>query len=236
MKKQIPNVFTMLNMASGLMALVFILENNFVYGAVFVFLGIVFDFFDGFAARLLKVQSALGLQLDSMADMVTSGVVPGLVVFKLLSMNPINNDYISMIGFVLTLAAGLRLAKFNIDTRQSNSFIGLPTPAMSIFVVSLPLVVIYGDWQWLNVLITSNLFLIAMVLILSYLMNSEIPLFALKFKVFSWEENKIKYIFLILAILMIILLRVTAIPLIILMYVLLSMVDNLLELKSKPVV
>lgn len=236
MKNQIPNIFTMLNMASGLVALIFILKNDFVYGAVFVFLGIFFDFFDGFLARLLKVQSPFGLQLDSMADMVTSGVVPGLVVFKLLSLNPINNEYFAMIGFILTLAAGLRLAKFNLDIRQSDSFIGLPTPAMSIFVMSIPLVVFYGNSEWLNIFITSNLFLVLMVVVLSFLMNSEIPLFALKFKVFNWKKNKFKYIFLMISTTMLLLINVTAIPLIVVIYITLSILENFLEKKTKTLV
>jgi CDP-diacylglycerol--serine O-phosphatidyltransferase len=216
-------------MTSGLIALIFVFENQLVYAAFFVFLGIFFDFFDGFFARLLHVQSPLGLQLDSLADLITSGVVPGITVYKILSINPTNGEYIPYIGLLLTLAAGYRLAKFNIDTRQSVSFIGLPTPAMSIFIMSLPLVVIYGKYEELSQWIVSERFLIATVIVLSYLMNSELHLFALKFKSFNWNDNNIKYIFLFIIILLFWLLNVIAIPLIIVSYVILSMIIKLFD-------
>ena len=154
LKKQIPNILTLGNMFCGTLATVFAIKGDFVTTALLVAIGIGFDFFDGFAARILNVQGELGKQLDSLADMVTSGVVPGLVMMQLL-INVFNSDAVGSfgvddfaktesnfpyIGLLLTLFAGYRLAKFNIDERQSDSFIGLPTPAMSLFVVSLPLI------------------------------------------------------------------------------------------------
>jgi CDP-diacylglycerol--serine O-phosphatidyltransferase len=233
MKRYIPNLFTFLNMGSGLIALIFVFQNHFESAALFVFLGIFFDFFDGFFARMFKVQSAVGLQLDSLADMITSGVVPGAVVFFMLQMNVNENllfassrwyNYMPYLGFILTLAAGYRLAKFNIDTRQTVSFIGVPTPAMSIFVLSLPLVALHSNIQILVHLVQSTGFLIATVFVFSYLMNCELPLFALKFKSFDWQSNAEKYVFMGISILLLIILGVTAFPLIIILYILISMV------------
>lgn len=220
-------------MGSGLIALIFVFQNHFESAALFVFMGIFFDFFDGFFARMLKVQSAVGLQLDSLADMITSGVVPGAVVFIMLQMNVNENllfassrwyNYMPYLGFILTLAAGYRLAKFNIDTRQTISFIGVPTPAMSIFVMSLPLVAMHSNIQILVHLVQSTGFLIATVFVFSYLMNCELPLFALKFKSFDWQSNAEKYVFMGISILLLIILGVTAFPLLIILYILISMV------------
>jgi CDP-diacylglycerol--serine O-phosphatidyltransferase len=242
MKKYIPNLFTFLNMGSGLVALIYVFQNQYDWAAIFVFLGIFFDFFDGFFARLFKVQSALGLQLDSLADMVTSGVVPGLVVFGMLQMNVNEHllfasskwyNYLPYLGFILTLAAGYRLAKFNVDTRQTVSFIGVPTPAMSIFVLSLPLVAMHSDIQILVHLVQSTGFLIATVFVFSYLMNCELPLFALKFKSFDWQSNVEKYVFMGISILLLMVLGVTAFPLLIILYILISMILFWLN-KQKP--
>jgi CDP-diacylglycerol---serine O-phosphatidyltransferase len=242
MKRYIPNLFTFLNMGSGLIALIFVFQNHFESAALFVFLGVFFDFFDGFFARIFKVQSAIGLQLDSLADMITSGVVPGAVVFFMLQMNVNENllfadsrwyNYMPYLGFVLTMAAGYRLAKFNIDTRQTVSFIGVPTPAMSIFVLSLPLVAMHSDIQILVHLVQSTGFLIATVFVFSYLMNCELPLFALKFKSFDWQSNAEKYIFMGISILLLIILGVTAFPLLIILYILISTILFWLN-KQKP--
>lgn len=242
MKRYIPNLFTFLNMGSGLIALIFVFQNHFESAALFVFLGIFFDFFDGFFARMFKVQSAVGLQLDSLADMITSGVVPGAVIFFMLQMNVNENllfassrwyNYMPYLGFILTLAAGYRLAKFNIDTRQTVSFIGVPTPAMSIFVLSLPLVAMHSNIQILVHLVQSTGFLIATVFVFSYLMNCELPLFALKFKSFDWQSNAEKYIFMGISFLLLIILGVTAFPLLIILYILISMVLFWLN-KQKP--
>jgi CDP-diacylglycerol---serine O-phosphatidyltransferase len=229
-------------MGSGLIALIFVFQNHFESAALFVFLGVFFDFFDGFFARIFKVQSAIGLQLDSLADMITSGVVPGAVVFFMLQMNVNENllfadsrwyNYMPYLGFVLTMAAGYRLAKFNIDTRQTVSFIGVPTPAMSIFVLSLPLVAMHSDIQILVHLVQSTGFLIATVFVFSYLMNCELPLFALKFKSFDWQSNAEKYIFMGISILLLIILGVTAFPLLIILYILISTILFWLN-KQKP--
>ena len=234
-KKHIPNLITLGNLFCGTIATIYAVQADFVFAGLFVILGILFDFFDGFAARLFHVSGELGKQLDSLADMVTSGVVPGIIMLKLIEVNTINasNSFfddsilgISLVGLVLTLGACYRLAKFNIDTRQSDSFIGLPTPAMSLFVISLPLIQEYSNIEFALNLITNNYFLITITILLTYLMNAQLPLFSLKFKDYSVKNNLIKYVFLIASLLMIILLQYISIPLIIIVYVVLSVISN----------
>ncbi len=251
LKRYIPNLFTLGNLFCGTLATIYAIAGNYEATAFLVVLGIVFDFFDGFLARIFGVTGELGKQLDSLADMVTSGVVPGVVMFSLLNNNSFlvdqllssamdiniyNKDttpidyYISYLGFVLTLAACYRLAKFNIDTRQSDSFIGLPTPAMSLFIVSLPLIQMHTNIQFVSDLVSNNYVLIGITLILSVLMNAELPLFSLKFKSFGIKENMLKYIFLFISLVMIITLHYLSVPLIIILYVLLSIVSNRMSL------
>jgi CDP-diacylglycerol--serine O-phosphatidyltransferase len=234
-KKHIPNLITLGNLFCGTIATIYAVQADFVFAGLFVILGIVFDFFDGFAARLFNVSGELGKQLDSLADMVTSGVVPGIIMLKLIEVNTINasNSFfdnsilgISLVGLVLTLGACYRLAKFNIDTRQSDSFIGLPTPAMSLFVISLPLIQEYSNIEFALNLITNNYFLITITILLTYLMNAQLPLFSLKFKDYSIKNNLIKYVFLIASLLMIVFLQYISIPLIIIVYVVLSVISN----------
>jgi CDP-diacylglycerol---serine O-phosphatidyltransferase len=234
-KKHIPNLITLGNLFCGTVATIYAVQADFVFAGLFVILGIVFDFFDGFAARLFNVSGELGKQLDSLADMVTSGVVPGIIMLKLIEVNTFNasNSFfdnsiigISLVGLVLTLGACYRLAKFNIDTRQSDSFIGLPTPAMSLFVISLPLIQEYSNIEFALNLITNNYFLITITILLTYLMNAQLPLFSLKFKDYSIKNNLIKYVFLIASLLMIVFLQYISIPLIIIVYVVLSVISN----------
>ncbi len=230
-KKHLPNILTLGNLLCGTIAVIFAVQGDFLSAALFVVLGIVFDFLDGFVARLLNVSGELGKQLDSLADMVTSGVVPGIVMLQLLNNKPVTeldfSNYVPYIGLLLTLAACYRLAIFNLDTRQTNSFIGLPTPAMSLFVIALPLIPMYSDNQFFIELVQNNYFLIAVTLLLSYLMNAEIPLFSLKFKSFGLKKNKLKYFFLLASMALMLSLEVIAIPLVIVLYVLLSVGSNL---------
>ena len=237
MKKHIPNIITLGNLFCGTLATIYAIQQDFVTTAWLVIAGIVFDFFDGFAARLLNVQGELGKQLDSLADMVTSGVVPGIVMLQLLN-NVFNTDAIGYfgsgtevvtksffpyLGLLLTLFAGYRLANFNIDERQSDSFIGLPTPAMSLFVISLPLIAQFSDISFFTGLVLNKYFLIIITVLLSIVMNAELPLFALKFKEYSFQKNAIKYIFLIACVALLITLQFVAIPLIIMLYVAISL-------------
>lgn len=234
-KKHIPNLITLLNLFCGCIALIFAFHRNFEMAFGFVALGIFLDFFDGFFARLFKVSSPLGLQLDSLADMVTSGVAPGLVMYQLMlkgdSFDVANVEVFPFLGFLITLGSCYRLANFNIDTRQTDSFIGLPTPANTLFIMSLPLVLIHTDSLPVIELLTNEWVLLAITLFSAYILNAEIPLFSLKVKNFTFADNKIRILFLSLAVVMLLLLQYAAIPLVILTYVLLSVANNKLSKK-----
>lgn len=228
LKKHIPNFITLLNLFCGCIALVMVADLKFDLALYFVALGIFFDFFDGFFARKFNVAGPLGVQLDSLADMVTSGVVPGYVMFQILKQyNEYDCDYLPYFGFIITLGACYRLANFNIDTRQSDSFIGLPTPANTLFIVSLPLV----SNSFVDPIIQNIGVLLAITAVSAYIMNAEIPLFSLKIKNFSFQKYKLQIGFLVASILMIATLQFLAVPLIILTYVLLSVANNILAKK-----
>jgi CDP-diacylglycerol--serine O-phosphatidyltransferase len=214
------------------MAVLFAVNDRMEYAAAFVVLGIVFDFFDGFFARLLKVQSEVGLQLDSLADMVTSGVVPGIVMYKLLLHSnglPWGADFqaqgsmMAYLGFGITLASAYRLAKFNVDDRQTGSFIGLPTPANTLFILSLPLILKYGDLAFAKAALENVYVLLGLTALSCYLLNAELPLFSLKMKSWGFKENAIRYIFLLVSVILIITMKFVAMPVVILLYVLLSL-------------
>jgi CDP-diacylglycerol--serine O-phosphatidyltransferase len=233
-KKHIPNIITLLNLFCGCIALVFASELNFEMTFYFVCLGIFLDFFDGFFARLFKVSSPLGLQLDSLADMVTSGIVPGFVMFVLLQkcQNPIApNLFLPYLGFIIALGSCYRLANFNIDTRQTDSFIGLPTPANALFIISLPLVLKYSDSFAVLEILTDQWFLLTVTLFSAYILNAEIPLFSLKIKDFSFKKNALQIGFLSLSVLLLAFFQFLGIPLVIIAYVLLSVLNNRFQKK-----
>ena len=241
-KRHVPNIITLLNLLCGSIATIFAVQGNLVMAAIFVGLGIFFDFFDGLAARLLNVKSELGLQLDSLADMITSGVVPGIVMFQLFrkalpgsgvtvgdwqagqDLVDFSFPILSLTGLLITLASGYRLAKFNIDDRQLDSFIGLPTPANALLILSLPLILIFQPHPELVTIILNPWFLLALTLFSSYMLNAEVPLFALKFNTWGFSANKIRYLFLLFCLLLLIFLHFAAIPVIIISYVILSIV------------
>jgi CDP-diacylglycerol--serine O-phosphatidyltransferase len=245
-KRLIPNLFTMLNLFSGCVALMMLTNHRFDLAFYYVCLGIFFDFFDGFFARKFGVAGPLGVQLDSLADMVTSGVVPGYAMFLMLYdidfFNSVGNEgrfsnpnfYLPYLGFLITLGACYRLAKFNIDTRQSDSFIGVPTPANALFITSLPLVMGFQltDTMQIGNFMDNPWVLIGITLLSTYVMNAEIPLFSLKIKNFSFAKYKLQIFFLVLSVVLLILLQITAVPLIILIYVLLSVVNNIVTKKA----
>lgn len=244
LKQHVPNVITLLNLLCGTIATVFAVQGNLVMAAVFVGLGIFFDFFDGLAARVLNVKSELGLQLDSLADVVTSGVVPGIIMFQLfLKALPVTTEtttdweagndllewnfpVLALVGFLITLASGYRLAKFNIDERQTDSFIGLPTPANALLIISLPLILIFQPHPQLLEIILNEWFLVGLTLVSAFMLNAEVPLFALKFNNWSFGENKIRYFFIVFCVLLLVFLHFAAIPVIIVSYVLLSLFTN----------
>ena len=236
LKKHVPNIITLLNLFCGCIALMFVFQQNFEMAFLLVSLGIFLDFFDGFFARLFDVSSPLGLQLDSLADMVTSGVVPGTVMFFMIS-NAINFDtgsptiyqpkmWISLLGFIITMASCYRLANFNIDTRQTDSFIGLPTPANALFILSLPLILKSTSSLLVLGLLINEWILLLITALSAYMLNAEIPLFALKIKEFSFEKYKLQISFLLFSVVLLIFLQLSAIPIIIMSYVLLSVINN----------
>ncbi|MDH4404080.1 MAG: CDP-alcohol phosphatidyltransferase family protein [Flavobacterium sp.] len=234
-KKYVPNLITLLNLLCGCVAMVFASNDNFEMAFFFVCLGIFFDFFDGFFARLFNVSSPLGLQLDSLADMVTSGFVPGFVMFKMV-LNCVNSDpslfYLPYFGFIITLGSCYRLANFNIDTRQTDSFIGLPTPANAIFILSLPLILKNSDSIILLEMLTNYYFLIFVSVLSAFILNAEIPLFALKIKKFNLKDNALQLFFLLISILLLVLLKFSGVALVIVFYVMLSVIMNLITGKK----
>ena len=233
-KAQIPNLFTMLNLFCGCVAVVFVSKFHFEEAFYFVCLGIFFDFFDGFFARKFNVAGPLGVQLDSLADMVTSGVVPGFVMFKLMQDSDAfgTESYLPYLGFIITLGACYRLAKFNIDERQSDFFIGLPTPANTLFFTSLPLINASFFDDNFSGIIYNNWLMIGLCLLSTYVMNAEIPLFSLKIKDFSFAKYRLQIFFLALSVVMLIFLQILAVPLIIIIYVLLSVINNIVTKKA----
>ena len=232
LKKHIPNIITLLNLFCGCIAIVMTAELHFQMAFYFVCLGIFFDFFDGFFARKFGVSGPLGVQLDSLADMVTSGVAPGFVMFCMLSINDFStSNYFPYLAFIITLGACYRLAKFNIDTRQSDSFIGLPTPANALLIMSLPVIIKYNSINFIVDLLSNKWFLLVIIVFSTFVMNAEIPLFSLKIKDFSFQKYKLQLGFLLISVLLILTLQFLAIPLIIITYVLLSVMNSLLTKK-----
>ncbi|NAY90414.1 phosphatidylserine synthase [Muricauda sp. JGD-17] len=235
MKQYIPNLLTLFNVFSGCVAVMFAVLNRLELAALFVFIGILFDFLDGLAARLLNVRSEVGVQLDSLADMITSGLTPGVIMFQLLAMaerggwnlgffgHDTEMTLLPFLGFVITMASAYRLAKFNVDENQVYSFRGLPTPANALLILSLPLILLYHNNEILSGIILNQWFLIGLTLVSAYLLNSNITLFALKFANWSFRDNAVRYLFLIGSLVLILTLRFLAIPLIILFYILASL-------------
>lgn len=243
----IPNIMTLGNLLCGCLGIVFVFQGNLLWASYLIFIAGILDFLDGFVARLLKQHSEIGKQLDSLADMVTFGVLPSFILAKLIQISTMEDSILSDLipsnllshadlpllaysAFALVLFSCLRLAKFNIDTRQSDSFIGVPTPANAFVVAAFPLILEFNPAY--KFLILNATVLLAYTVVMSYLLISEIPLFALKFKNFSWSDNIIKYIFLILSLILLVLMQFVAIPLIIFLYLILSIISNFRAKKS----
>ncbi len=220
MKKHIPNFITCLNLFSGCIGTIFAFNGELKTAAYFVILSAVFDFFDGMAARLLNVKSAIGKDLDSLADMVSFGFLPGLFMFQLIkesigeTIPDSPNTYLPYIGFVITVFSALRLAKFNNDTRQSVDFIGLNTPTNTIFIVSLAF--IQTDYPFI---INSPALLIGITFLTSFLLVGEFKLFSMKLGSMEWALNKYRYLFLISAVLLVLTLNFASVPLILALYI-----------------
>ena len=223
MTRHLPNFLTCCNLLAGCLGIVFVLEDRNVPAAYLVWLACIFDFLDGFAARMLKVTSPVGKELDSLADVVSFGVLPSLVMYKMISESS-DSSFLPFIGFTIAVFSALRLAVFNVDETQRDSFRGLNTPANTLFITALPLLnEDAGAWlyqPWLLILLT---------LVFSLLLVSRIEFFAFKFKNFRWQDNQMRFTFLILAVLLLIILQILAIPIIIVLYIVLSLLENVLS-------
>ena len=239
MKMHLPNALTCANLFSGCIAAVMIFRNHLEYTAYFIFLSAFFDLLDGMVARKVASNTEYGKQLDSLADMVSFGFVPGAVVFKLLQMSDLNSilhsemlfQIIQFAPFIITVFSALRLVKFNLDKRQSTSFIGLPTPANTLLIVSLPLILSQfpGKYEWL---ILNPYLLLAITIVCSYMLIAEIPLFAMKFKTTALRDNIYQYIFLAIALILFPFFLFAAIPVLIFLYIFLSIIQNSSKAKT----
>jgi CDP-diacylglycerol--serine O-phosphatidyltransferase len=255
LKKHIPNSITCGNLLCGCLGIMASFENQLNYAFYFVILAAVLDFLDGFTARLLKVSSAIGKDLDSLADMVTFGVLPGFIMFRMIKFSSMiaGNEvslFFLLFSFLIPVFSAIRLAKFNNDPRQTDSFIGVPTPASTLLISSLGYI-LFGKFHpsacmdSLSIILPANdplkglqflnhpYYLCAITVVMSLLLVSEIPLFALKFKNFGWSDNKVRYLFLIIAVLLLIVFQVSALPFIILLYILLSVIINFTTKKKR---
>ena len=222
-----PNLITLLNLFCGSIGVIYAVQGDLTVSAFFVITAIFFDFFDGFLARKLGVESNLGLQLDSLADMITSGLVPGIFMLNLLDMS-LNSSWpfreiIPYIGLLITLSSAYRLANFNISGKK-NYFVGLPTPANTILIISFPLVLKFQGSELWNSIILSPFFLITITLLSTFLLNSQLKLLSLKFETFDFKKNIEKYLLLFFSVLFILLFKWGAIPLVIFFYMALSIV------------
>lgn len=236
-KQHIPNALTAFNLIAGLVAITLVLEGNLVMASLFIFIAALFDFLDGMVARLLDARSELGKQLDSLADLVSFGVAPGLIMFQLLSAgcgescNLLEQYHITpYFALLIPVCSAFRLAKFNLDLRQEEHFIGLPVPANAIFFASIPLVLYYQSnpfsvvpLDFFTDFFTNSRVLAILTVLFSYLLVSDFYLFSMKFKKMGWKGNEVRYIFLILSAISLVLFSLCAIPLIILTYFILSL-------------
>lgn len=223
----IPNGITLLNLLCGIIAIFISFKGYFHFAALLVILGAIFDFLDGFAARLLKSYSEIGKELDSLADLITFGLAPAFIIFNILEIITIDYKELNYIAFLIPLFSALRLAKFNVDTRQSDSFIGLPTPANALFFISFALIYSYSKITFLNEYFLNKYLIYSLIVIFSFFLISEIPMFSLKFKTWNFTDNKIRYIFIVISLILLIILQYYSIIIIIVLYIILSIINKL---------
>ncbi len=234
--RHVPNGITCLNLFCGCLSIVASFNGLLTWAAYFIFAAAIFDFFDGFTARWLKAYSSIGKELDSLADMVSFGFAPATIMYILLLHATAGRGlpvemftsgwFISLAAFLIAVFSALRLAKFNVDTRQTDSFIGLPTPANTLFICAL--IFISQGGGKLASLVDNIYFLLAVTIVFSCLLVAELPLFSLKFKSFDWKKNKIRYIFIALSALILLMFRWAGLAAIIPIYVLLSIFTRIL--------
>jgi len=218
--RHLPNLLTCGNLLCGCLGIVFTLQYSTEFAAWFIWVACVFDFFDGFAARALKVSSPIGKELDSLADMVSFGVLPAVAMFQMIDIIS-SSQFLPYIAFLLAIFSALRLAKFNIDENQKEGFIGVPTPANALFITSL--VFLKTPWDFF---ISNDLFLVAITLVFSWLLVSPFELLALKFKTFSWADNKLRFTFIAFSVLLLAIWQASALPFVILFYIMISLVKR----------
>ena len=240
MKKQIPNLLTATNLFFGMVAMVFIFIDNLTGAMIAVLISLVMDFLDGFVARMLKVQGPIGKELDSLADMVTFGAVPGMVMARLIhestgGLFPPEQITLSegfpwfLLGFLITILSAFRLAKFNLDERQSDAFYGVPTPANTILIFSFWMISEWSPDFWLSNVLNNTWVLIGITAIASWLLVADIRLLALKFKNFSVADNLFRYILIGSTVILLAIFQHVGIPFIILLYLALSLVENTMK-------
>jgi CDP-diacylglycerol--serine O-phosphatidyltransferase len=233
LKRHIPNAFTCGNLLCGCAGIVAVLvRNELLFAAYLIGMAAILDFLDGFLARLLKAYSPIGKELDSLADMVTFGLLPAVMIFRLISQSMEGPGYdlqmytlVPHAAFIITVFSALRLAKFNVDPRQADSFIGVPTPATALLIASIPLILRQHP-EWSGFIVQPGL-LIGLSVVMSLLMVTELPLFALKFKSYAFRPNAVRYSFLLFALLLLALLGATAVPLILAAYIGVSVAQRL---------
>ena len=235
MKKHIPNAITCLNLLCGCLGIVFAFDTslidkgfeNIIYAGYTILLAPVFDFLDGLVARSLNAYSEIGKELDSLADMVSFGVLPSVIVYHLfLEADQITDlsKYLNFSAFAIAIFSALRLAKFNTDVRQSENFIGLPTPANAMLIASLPLIIEHSGPFW-RAYILNPFFLFIFSLGMSFLLVMELPLISLKFKNLDYKENLLRYILILSAAVLILIFKFAAVPIIIFIYIILSIIQ-----------
>lgn len=226
-KKHLPNAITCFNLFSGCVGIVFAFNDNLIFAAYCIFLAAIFDFFDGFASRVLQSFSGIGKDLDSLADMVSFGFLPSAILYKLFLRAPQIYDvgvYLSFIAFAIAVFSALRLAKFNTDTRQAEIFIGLPTPANAILIASLPFIV--DQYDMLGRFILNQYTLTVIVIVMCALLVAELPLMSLKFKNRD-PRNLYRYLLLLISAILILFFKFAAVPVVIFIYITLSIVQKI---------
>ena len=224
MSKHIPNLLTISNLICGCIALYFTFKGELVFTAYLIGLAAIFDFMDGAAARLLNVSNPIGKELDSLADMVSFGLVPGSVVFHLLEESPLSQY--SFMALIIPIFSAYRLAKFNVDENQNENFIGLPTPANCLVFVSIPLITTFNSESTIAYLFEIPEILLIITILMSLALVSKINMFSLKFKNLKFQDNKFRFFIITMSIILLTWLEFSAIPIIILLYIMMSIVKK----------
>ena len=224
MSKHIPNLLTISNLICGCIALYFTFKGELVYTAYLIVLAAIFDFMDGAVARLLNVSNPIGKELDSLADMVSFGLVPGSVVFHLLDESPLSQY--SFMALIIPIFSAYRLAKFNVDENQNENFIGLPTPANCLVFISIPLITTFNSESTIAYLFEIPEILLIITILMSLALVSKIKMFSLKFKNLKFQDNKLRFFIITMSIFLLTWLEFSAIPIIILLYMMMSIVKR----------